>query len=157
MPLDKILEIRLFSPQSRATSRHDDLMLFSMRMIIVIMLFCPLAAAAQQKDLTDSTEFRFGLPVSDDDTVARVRSDEDPSNQWIPVKSSAIPKKLRRTLEKNDIYEGWQKGELFFDTRINRYLVRIREGSAVRTYGLAADGSPVSFTEENVNEEDSVN
>lgn len=112
---------------------------------------------AQQKDLTDSTEFRFGLPISDDDTVKHVRSDQDPANQWIAVSGAAIPEKLRRTLDKNEIYRGWEKGKLFFDKSINQYLLRMREGNAVRTYGLAADGSPVSFTEENIVSEDSIN
>lgn len=121
------------------------------------MLLYPVISFGQQKDLTDSTEYRFGLPVSNDDTTKRVRSDLDPANQWIAVKRTDIPKKLRRTLERNDIYEGWEEGELFFDKSINRYLLRIRREDVVTTYGLAADGSPVSFTEEKMVSGDSVN
>lgn len=117
----------------------------------------PFFAQAQQKDLTDSTEFRYGLPVSNDDTTKRVRSDLDPANQWLTVEQSKIPKKLRRILNRKDIYEGWEQGDLFFDKSINRYLLRMHDGNVVRTYGLAADGSPVSFTEEKIVAEDSIN
>jgi hypothetical protein len=136
--------------------RHEFYRYNKMKTFIFFMIFCPILVAGQQKDLTDSTEFRFGLPVSNDDTVSRVRTDEDPANQWVAVKGSEIPKKLRRTLERNEIYEGWERGELLYDKRIDRYLLRMREKNSVRTYGLAADGSPVSFAEENVAEEDSV-
>lgn len=128
-----------------------------MKKLILLLLIGPFIAQAQQKDLTDSTEFRYGLPVSNDDTVKQVRSDLDPANQWISVERSEIPKRLKRTLERQDIYEGWEQGDLFFDKSINRYLLRMREGNVVRTYGLAADGSPVSFTEEVVVSADSVN
>jgi hypothetical protein len=128
-----------------------------MQIFIIVLLFLPVVAVAQQKDLTDSTEFRFGLPVSNDDTTQRVRSDQDPANQWIAVDNSALPKKLKRTLDRNEIYEGWEKSELYFDKRINRYLLRMRDGNVVRTYGLAPDGSPVSFTEEEILTPDSVN
>lgn len=128
-----------------------------MKILLPILLFLPALVFAQQKDLTDSTEFRFGLPVSNDDTTQRVRSDQDPANQWIAVDGSSLPKKLKRALDRNEIYEGWEKGELFFDKRINRYLLRMREGNAIRTYGLAADGSATSFTEEEILSADSAN
>jgi hypothetical protein len=127
-----------------------------MKLLVAIVLLCPTICFAQQKDLTDSTEFRFGLPVSNDDTVKEVRTDQDPSNQWIAIKGSAIPKKLRRVLDKRETYEGWEKGELYYDKSIDRYLLRMHEGNAVRTYGLAADGSPVSFAEEKIVSEDSI-
>jgi hypothetical protein len=72
--------------------------------LLVVFLF-PILAIAQQKDLTDSTEFRYGLPVSNDDTVRQVRSDLDPANQWVEVAASQIPKKLKRALERNEALE----------------------------------------------------
>jgi hypothetical protein len=128
-----------------------------MKYLFLIVLFLPMLAVAQQKDLTDSTEFRYGLPVSNDDTTKRVRSDQDPANQWVEVPGSGIPRKLKRALERNDVYEGWEKGKIFYDKSINQYLLRIRNGNAVTTYGFAADGSSVSFTEENIVSVDSVN
>jgi hypothetical protein len=123
--------------------------------LLVVFLF-PILAIAQQKDLTDSTEFRYGLPVSNDDTVRQVRSDLDPANQWVEVAASQIPKKLKRALERNEALEGWEKGKIFFDKSIKQYLLRMRNGNAVSTYGFAADGSSVSFTEENILSPDSI-
>lgn len=121
------------------------------------MLFVlPLVVSGQQKDLTDSTTFRYGLPVSNDDTTRAVRSELDPANQWILISKDAIPRKLRKKLDRNDVYQGWEKGNLYYDRSIDQYLLRIRNGNAITTYGLAPDGSPVSFTEENILSEDSV-
>ena len=127
------------------------------KLLATLIFLSPLVAAAQhQKDLTDSTQFRYGLPVSNDDTTKQVRSDEDPANQWVPMRPSEIPKKLRRALDRKDIYRGWERGEIFFDKRINRYLLRMRNGNAITTYGLTADGSSVSFTEEDIVPPDSI-
>lgn len=125
--------------------------------VAILIVLSPIFAVAQhQKDLTDSTQFRYGLPVSNDDTTKQVRSDQDPANHWVAVRSSEIPKKLRRTLDRKDIYEGWERGEIFYDKSINRYLLRMRNGNAITTYGLTADGSSVSFTEEDVVTPDSL-
>lgn len=127
-----------------------------MRNLVLVLVLLPLAGIAQQKDLTDSTTFRYGLPVSNDDTTREVRSDQDPANQWIAVSKDAIPRKLRRKLERNDVYRGWEKGTLYYDKSIDQYLLRMRNGNAITTYGLAADGSAVSFTEEDIISEDSI-
>lgn len=124
--------------------------------LVLLVFLLPMIAAAQQKDITDSTEFRYGLPISNDDTTKQVRSDQDPANQWIAVSASQIPKKLRRTLDRHDVYDGWEKGKIFFDRSINQYLLRMRNGNAITTYGFAADGSSVSFTEENIVTDDSI-
>jgi hypothetical protein len=126
------------------------------RLLILIAVIFPLIGFSQQKDLTDSTEYRYGLPISNDDTVKRARSDEERA-RWTAVPINKIPKKLRHTLQKNDVYEGWEKGEVFFDAAIDRYLVRIREEKSVRTYGFSSSGAAVSFTEEDVVSEDSIN
>jgi hypothetical protein len=128
-----------------------------MKCLFLIVFLFPLLAVAQQKDLTDSTEFRYGLPVSNDDTTKQVRSDEDPANQWVEVSGSGIPRKLKKALVRNDVYEGWEKGKIFYDKSINQYLLRMQNGNAITTYGFAADGSSVSFTEENIVSVDSVN
>lgn len=124
--------------------------------LLLLLLALPFITNGQQKDLTDSTTFRYGLPVSNDDTTREVRSDQDPANQWILVSKDEIPRKLRRKLERNDLYRGWEKANLYYDRSIDQYLLRLRRGNAIATYGLAADGSPVSFTEENILSEDSI-
>jgi hypothetical protein len=126
------------------------------KLLILFAATFPLIAFSQQKDLTDSSEYRYGLPVSNDDTVKRARSDED-RDRWVAVPVNKIPKRLRHTLQKNDVYEGWEKGEVFYDGTIDRYLVRIREEKSIRTYGFNSGGGAVSFTEEDVITEDSIN
>lgn len=128
-----------------------------MKNLMLLFFMIPAVSLAQQKDLTDSTTFRYGLPVSNDDTTREVRSDQDPANQWILISKDAIPRKLRRKLDRNDVYRGWEKGNIYYDRSIDQYLLRIKNGNAITTYGLAPDGSAVSFTEENILSEDSTN
>lgn len=109
---------------------------------------------AQQKDLTDSTEFAYGLPISDDDTVRQVRSEDDPRNLWRGLTPSEIPSKLQHTLNSESLFAGWKKSQLYYDERAELYLVRIREKTSVRTYGFNANGKPVTFTEEDLPRQD---
>jgi hypothetical protein len=127
-----------------------------MKYILLLLLFQPLLVIAQQKDLNDTIEFRYGLPVSGDDTTDEVRSDQDPANQWVAVSESEIPRKLRRVLDRNEAYEGWEKGTIYFDKSINQYLLRMRVDDAIRTFGFMSDGSAVSFTEERILPSDSI-
>jgi hypothetical protein len=126
------------------------------KFIFLILLSIPLAGYCQQKDLTDSTEFRYGLPVSNDDTTQRVLTDEDPSNRWEPVEAAKIPKRLRETLQDKEVYDGWEQGQIYFDKSVKQYLVRIREAKAVRTYSFSEEGAVVSFAEEDVIPRDSI-
>jgi hypothetical protein len=122
----------------------------------IIFLVLPLIGLAQQKDLTDTTVFRYGLPVSNDDTTKQIRTDEDLANQWVPVDAKKIPDALRRTLERKEVYDGWEQGQIYYDKSINQYVVRIREAKSIRTYGFSAEGAPVTFAEENILPRDSI-
>ena len=110
----------------------------------------PLLNFAQQKDLTDTTEFRYGLPISNDDTTERVKTDEDQYNQWVPIDAQKIPDALKNTLNKKEIYNGWERGQLYYDKRIRQYVVRIREAKSIRTYSFSREGAVISFAEEDI-------
>jgi hypothetical protein len=123
---------------------------------VSILLAMPLLGYCQQKDLTDSTVFRYGLPISNDDTTKQVRTDEDQANQWVAVDAKQIPDALRKTLEKKEIYKGWEQGQIYYDKSINQYVVRMREAKSIRTYGFSAEGAAISFAEENIIAPDSI-
>ncbi len=114
----------------------------------MLLLLPGFMVSGQQKDLTDSTEYRFGLPISNDDTTGTVRADEDPANAWILLQPNQLPKALVHTLRKNDLYKGWERSRLYYDKKIDTYLVRMKDGSSVRTYGFNKNGRPVSFSDE---------
>lgn len=118
--------------------------------MILFFLLMPLLNLAQQKDLTDTTEFRYGLPISNDDTTERVKTDEDQYNQWVPIDAQKIPDALKNTLNKKEIYNGWERGQLYYDKRIRQYVVRIREAKSIRTYSFSREGAVISFAEEDI-------
>lgn len=132
-------------------------LILCMKKIFLLICAClPLVVFSQQKDLTDSTVFRYGLPISNDDTTKRVRTDEDPTNQWQAVEAKKIPDALRRTLERKEVYEGWEQGQIYYDKHVNQYVVRLRDTKSIRTYGFSAEGAVISFAEEDLQAEDSI-
>lgn len=120
----------------------------AMKGILVSIIFLSVAFSSHaQSDAFDSTEYIFGLPVTNDDTVRQPFPDRAPKDVLIAVSEKEIPNRLKRSLEKNDLYKGWDRRGVFRDRNTGLYIISIREGSSTRTYGLNENGKPVTFDE----------
>lgn len=103
---------------------------------------------------TDSTTFKHGLPVDEDDTVAVFpQTDLFPPENVVLLSPSQIPKKVKKALQKGDQYSGWERGAVYLDKNTNLFLVEIKQGNSSRIFGLDDSGRPVTYDEVSRNDD----
>ena len=100
-----------------------------------------------QSDAFDSTEYVFGLPVTNDDTVYRRPADHAPKDILVRIPNSDLPKQLRATLNEDEIFKGWEQRGVFRDKNTDLFIVYIKKNDGTRMYGLNRKGKVVTFNE----------
>jgi hypothetical protein len=116
--------------------------------LLIVFCFCISFCSAALAQ-TDSIEYVHGLPVTGDpdDTVTATTTDRAPKDILVEVPVDKLPRRLRKTLEKDPEYEGWEKFNVYRDVNTGLYILPIQRGSIIRTYGLNENGKPVTFSE----------
>jgi hypothetical protein len=77
-------------------------------------------------------------------------ADPGPPKDSVQVQPDNLPRALRKALQHNDDYEGWQKGEIYLNRNTSVYQVHIIRDSTRYIYGLLRNGRPVSFRTQKV-------
>ena len=109
---------------------------------VFLFALATLPAIAQ----TDSTEYEYGLPVTDDDTAINF-----PSTDFFPPENlkalipPQLPRRVLRALTKEFQYRGWEQGKLFLDKNTGNYIIEVPRGDETHIFGLTPSGKPVSF------------
>ena len=117
------------------------------KFVFCVALFL-VAGMTQVFSQEDSTVYRNGLPISEDDTVRQfLQSDLEPKNKLTEVPPNALPSDLLDVLNKEEQYQGWQDSTVYFESNTGLYLVPVRTEDGVRIYGLNENGKPVTFDE----------
>jgi hypothetical protein len=105
------------------------------------------------KAQNDSTRYINGLPVSEDDTVEHfIENDLGVKDKIKRVSTSELPRKVLRTLKKGDQYDGWEDSIIYFDENTRLFLVPVKSGESIKTFGINEDGHPVTFDEVSKNQ-----
>lgn len=110
-------------------------------LIGIFAFVCSFPVAAQQ----DSTEYAYGIPVTEDDTATNF-----PSTDFYPPRNlkklipPELPRRVLKALTHEFQYKGWERGELFYDRNTENYLVQIPRNNDIYVYTLSAEGKPVS-------------
>ncbi|MEO5603496.1 MAG: hypothetical protein ABIR06_21425 [Cyclobacteriaceae bacterium] len=96
----------------------------------------------------DSTQYIFGLPVTKDDTARRsLEQDVEPKNNLEIVSIGKLPNRVRKVLDKEAQYKGWQDSLIYFNTNTRLFVVPVKNGNTIKIYGLNENGRPVTFSE----------
>src|SRR5689334_15502921 len=99
--------------------------------LLMLFFFFTITGYAQH----DSTRYANGLPVSQDDTVQQFpQRDLNPVNELIRTEKREVPKKIIKRLQKDKLYEGWEKVPIYFDKNTKLYVIHIPSGNTSRTY-----------------------
>ncbi len=110
--------------------------------IWILVLLFKLPVFAQE----DSTEYEYGLPVTEDDTARNFPSVDlyPPANlkRLIPPQ---LPRRVLRALTRESQYKGWETGELYYDRNTDRYLIQIPRDDDMYVYTLSPEGKPVAI------------
>jgi hypothetical protein len=113
-------------------------------MIAGLLLGTVLACNAQ----TDSLQFIQGIPVIRDDTLPQTLvEDQPPNDHLIRVAADTIPSRLRKTLNGDNMFNGWQKASLYFDLNTRLFILHLPGQDVIRTYHFSEEGKPVSYNE----------
>jgi len=95
---------------------------------------------------TDSTVYRFGLPVNDDDTTEQLLQDDQvPGNEWKRISVDDLPSEVLEAITEGKQYQGWRDSTVYFEKNTGHYLVPVEAEDGLRIYGLNEDGEPVTF------------
>lgn len=121
-----------------------------MKRIILFSVFLLASVVSfAQIDSDTSTVYRYGLPISEDDTVTNFPGfDFKPFNEYKKVSFDALPKELREELNENSRFSGWRDSLLYFDDVNNRYFVTIPVDSTVQIFGFNKRGNVITFDEQ---------
>jgi len=71
--------------------------------------------------------------------------DIGPPKDSVLVMSKQVPRRVRKTLNGNDIYEGWEDGEIYLNHNTGLYMLYLTRGDLVNKFGLDADGRQMTF------------
>lgn len=119
-----------------------------MKQILITLIFFSAGVVQAQAQNDSTTQYIQGIPVTDDDTVQNFpREDVYPINKLIVIPDDQLPGKLRKALNKDSQYEGWNKMPVYFDKNTSLYIVQVGEGLDVKRYGFNKNGKPVTFSE----------
>jgi hypothetical protein len=111
--------------------------------ILTILLFAAVTAVSAQTDTPQP------------DTISDPVQEGDPTFRHIPpqaddyvkdmnkITPEELPAPVRKTLDSNARYEGWQKGQVFVNKTNDHYVIQIKESDKTMTYRFDKDGKQV--------------
>ncbi len=111
-------------------------------LMVAALVTCVISARAQE---SDSTVYRFGLPVSDDDTAEQfLQYDRIPRNEWTAIPVKDLPSEVLEAITEGKQYEGWRDSTVYYEKNTGHYLVPVESEGDIIIYGLNEDGEPVT-------------
>jgi hypothetical protein len=110
--------------------------------VIMLMALAP-EAYAQMGDTTNNE----GGTVPGNRYQQELPDDLPPTHNEVRVKSFQLPKRLQRTLKRDALYQGWEDGVIYYNTRTELYTVHLTGDSTRRMYQFTRRGQPVAINE----------
>lgn len=77
---------------------------------------------------------------------------EEKKEDRVAIQVSEIPHQMKATLEANEKYKGWEKGQVYFDRSADQYIVHVVEENATRTYRFEKNGRELTTNESTAGE-----
>ena len=97
---------------------------------------------------SDTTEFVYGIPVTEEDSVENIPfPDLEPVDNYRKLSKSDLPSGLSNSLDRKEEFKGWEKRGVYLDRNTGLYIVTIPFGDAFRIFGLDKDGKGVTYKE----------
>jgi hypothetical protein len=110
-------------------------------LIVVLALTASVAHAQTKVDSLVTTE----EPLQNDKYATEVPKDSPPYKNQIEVAREDIPVRLLKTLQRDDLYKGWENSTIYLDENTHIYMLRMKRNSTITTYGFNKNGKAVTF------------
>ena len=98
-----------------------------------------------QQDTVRHDERNFTNPESFYNS--ELPKDTEPLRDSVRLEDKQVPRKLKKTLQRDDLYRGWQDAGIYFNTNTKLYMLYLPADSIVRKYGFDEYGKVVTFTQ----------
>jgi len=63
----------------------------------------------------------------------------------VEVLPDELPQKIRKTLDGNDLYNGWRYAPIYFDRKASLYTLYVKKDSTITAYGFNDHGNAVTY------------
>ena len=111
--------------------------------ILTILLLAAVTAVSAQTDTPQPDT--ISDPVQQGDPA--VRHIPPQANDYVKemnkITPDELPDPVRKTLDSNARYEGWEKGQAFVSKTNDHYVIQFKEGDKTMTYRFNKDGKQV--------------
>ena len=112
----------------------------------LLLIAALMISAAELLGQNDSTIYRFGLPIPEDDTARNFpATDIEPETKMMAVPASELPAEVLEALTSQDQYEGWRDTTVYYEKNTGLYRVPVKDKDGIRIFGLNKEGEPVTF------------
>jgi hypothetical protein len=98
-----------------------------------------------QKDTVRHDERNFTNPESFYNS--ELPKDTEPFRDSVRLEENQVPKKLKKTLQRDKLYHGWEDAGIYFNTNTKLYMLYLPVDSMMRKYGFDEYGKVVTFTQ----------
>lgn len=98
-----------------------------------------------QQDTVRHDERNFTNPESFYNS--ELPNDVEPFRDSVRLEQKQVPRKLKKTLQRDDLYRGWEDAGIYFNTNTKLYMLYLPADSIVRKYGFDEYGKVVTFTQ----------
>ena len=118
----------------------------ALRFSICLLFSLTSCVVCAQED--DTIRFNQGLPEAGTDSSLYDDVNLDkPPRHYRKIDITKIPGALKKELESDPLFSGWENRTLWLNERTGLYWIDFTEGAGVRSYGFTAEGNIVSVKE----------
>ena len=114
----------------------------------IITCICVLGAIAPvwaQQDTVRHDERNFTNPESLYNS--ELPKDTEPFRDSVRLEDNQVPRKLKKILQRDDLYRGWENAGIYLNTNTKLYMLYLSADSLTRKYGFDEYGKVVTFTQ----------
>lgn len=120
-----------------------------MKRLLLIFFLLPGSYLYAQTDsavvVRDTINTRRDMPDAQSVYNSELPKDIGPPKDSVLVTGKQVPRRVRKALTENDIYDGWQEGEIYLNRNTGLYMLYLTRGDLINKFGLDAEGKQVTF------------
>ena len=113
--------------------------------ITCIVALGAITQVCAQQDTVRHDERNFTNPESFYNS--ELPKDTEPLRDSVRLEENQVPRKLKKTLERDDLYRGWEDAGIYFNTNTKLYMLYLPADTLTRKYGFDEYGKVVTFTQ----------
>jgi hypothetical protein len=120
-----------------------------MKRLLLIFFLLPGGYLSAQTDsavvVRDTIHTKRDMPDAQSVYNSELPKDIGPPKDSVLVTGKQVPRRVRKALNENEIYDGWQDGEIYLNRNTGLYMLYLTRGNLINKFGLDVDGKQVTY------------